>query len=48
MNHETTAGVIFHFIILGIFVIGVCWIGKKMWDEQYSQDYKEWKGDKHK
>ncbi len=47
MNHQTTLGVIIHLSILGIMIIGVAYLGYKIWSEQ-SDEYKDWRDDVNK
>jgi hypothetical protein len=36
-----TTNLIIHLSILAVLVLGVAYIGKKMWDEMYPE-FKEW------
>lgn len=42
-----TTNQIIHLSVLVVLVLGVAYIGKKMWDEMYPE-FKEWLKDKHK
>lgn len=44
MNHSSNVGVFIHLAILAVMIIGVCYIGYKLWTEE-SPEYKEWKND---